>query len=60
MFRGICRTPPGVRELKRRTQPHVLNDTPRRTPPGVRELKRRTQPHVLNDTPVAPLPGCVN
>ena len=32
------RTPPGVRELKRRTQPHIDIEV-RRTPPGVRELK---------------------
>ena len=35
----LCRTPPGVRELKL-IYILILSDNRRRTPPGVRELKR--------------------
>ena len=34
----LCRTPPGVRELKRQTSDDASRQS-RRTPPGVRELK---------------------
>ena len=35
----MCRTPPGVRELKHLVMPLYWVFVPRRTPPGVRELK---------------------
>ena len=40
--RPVCRTPPGVRELKLYSS-DVLINSPGRTPPGVRELKQDTR-----------------
>ena len=55
----LCRTPPGVRELKRRGG-RGGRSRQGRTPPGVRELKLRVPREGVEDTAVAPLPGCVN
>ena len=38
--RCVCRTPPGVRELKQSGTAQGVTAPARRTPPGVRELKR--------------------
>ena len=57
---GLCRTPPGVRELKLWGY-GGLSPAKGRTPPGVRELKRPGSLIITREgTGVAPLPGCVN
>ena len=53
------RTPPGVRELKRRNETNDTTDGCR-TPPGVRELKLNNPKGSTQHKEVAPLPGCVN
>ena len=53
------RTPPGVRELKRKST-LLKRIRERRTPPGVRELKLVISKETSYHHTVAPLPGCVN
>ena len=55
----VCRTPPGVRELKLVSH-HRERLHEGRTPPGVRELKLKKVLFPLIAFVVAPLPGCVN
>ena len=56
---GVCRTPPGVRELKL-VSVVMLVARYSRTPPGVRELKLKAFEQSRGIIAVAPLPGCVN